>query len=103
MAGWKIKPYRVPFTHPAYHDRSLSTLSLAGTLNSTQLVAKKRQHSQGQAAGRCGSKQFIQKENFPEFTYRLVILWNRVIYTKLLTHPYKEVILIKQLILSFLI
>src|SRR5699024_9814093 len=36
---------------------------------------------------RCGSEQFIQKENFPEFTYRLFVLWNRVIYTKLLTHP----------------
>src|SRR5699024_11578908 len=38
---------------------------------------------------RCGSEQFIQKENFPEFTYRLFVLWNRVIYTKLLTHPLK--------------
>src|SRR5699024_9484188 len=36
---------------------------------------------------RCGSEHFIQKENFSEFTYRLVVLQNRVIYTKLLTHP----------------
>src|SRR5699024_9669853 len=39
---------------------------------------------------RCGSEQFIQKENFPEFTYRLFVLWNRVIYTKLLTHPLQQ-------------
>src|SRR5699024_3478366 len=45
---------------------------------------------------RCGSEQFIQKENFPEFTYRLFVLWNRVIYTKLLTHPSK-----KQISLTF--
>src|SRR5699024_9952133 len=36
----------------------------------------------------CGSEQFIQKENFTKFTYRLVIIWNSVIYTKLLKHPY---------------
>src|SRR5699024_12628891 len=60
----KIKPYRAPSAHPAYHDRSLSTLSLAGTLNPTQRFAKKRQHGQGQAAVAVAQSNLYKKRIF---------------------------------------
>src|SRR5699024_6635370 len=53
-----------PSAHPAYHDRSLSTLSLAGTLNPTQRFAKKRQHGQGQAAVAVAQSNLYKKRIF---------------------------------------
>src|SRR5699024_3222186 len=60
----QIKPERAPSAHPAYHDRSLSTLSLAGTLNPTQRFAKKRQHGQGQAAVAVAQSNLYKKRIF---------------------------------------
>src|SRR5699024_1900209 len=60
----QIKPERAPSAHPAHHDRSLSTLSLAGTLNPTQRFAKKRQHGQGQAAVAVAQSNLYKKRIF---------------------------------------
>src|SRR5699024_12336902 len=60
-----LLPYPSLFrSHPAYHDRSLSTLSLAGTLNPTQRFAKKRQHGQGQAAVAVAQSNLYKKRIF---------------------------------------
>src|SRR5699024_1166142 len=68
--------------------RPISFYALAGRDPEPNTTIRKEEATWSRTSScRCGSEQFIQKENFPEFTYRLFVLWNRVIYTKLLTHP----------------
>src|SRR5699024_4988518 len=70
--------------------RPISFYALAGRDPEPNTTIRKEEATWSRTSScRCGSEQFIQKENFPEFTYRLFVLWNRVIYTKLLTHPKK--------------
>src|SRR5699024_265141 len=69
--------------------RPISFYALAGRDPEPNTTIRKEEATWSRTSScRCGSEQFIQKENFPEFTYRLFVLWNRVIYTKLLTHPF---------------
>src|SRR5699024_1714020 len=68
--------------------RPISFYALAGRDPEPNTTIRKEEATWSRTSScRSGSEQFIQKENFPEFTYRLFVLWNRVIYTKLLTHP----------------
>src|SRR5699024_3108625 len=68
--------------------RPISFYALAGRDPEPNTTIRKEEATWSRTSScRCGSEQFIQKENFPEFTYRLFVLWNRVIYTKLVTHP----------------
>src|SRR5699024_7256275 len=68
--------------------RPISFYALAGRDPEPNTTIRKEEATWSRTSScRCGSEQFIQKENFPEFTYPLFVLWNRVIYTKLLTHP----------------
>src|SRR5699024_5944827 len=68
--------------------RTISFYALAGRAPEPNTTNRKEEATCSSTSSySCGSEQFIQKENFPEFTYRLFVLWNRVIYTKLLTHP----------------
>src|SRR5699024_3402542 len=69
--------------------RPISFYALAGRDPEPNTTIRKEEATWSRTSScRCGSEQFIQKENFPEFTYPLFVLWNRVIYTKLLTHPF---------------
>src|SRR5699024_3355652 len=72
--------------------RPISFYALAGRDPEPNTTIRKEEATWSRTSScRGGSEQFIQKENFPEFTYRLFVLWNRVIYTKLLTHPWMYV------------
>src|SRR5699024_12828354 len=74
--------------------RPISFYALAGRDPEPNTTIRKEEATWSRTSScRCGSEQFIQKENFPEFTYRLFVLWNRVIYTKLLTHPFKNLLI----------
>src|SRR5699024_12303435 len=71
--------------------RPISFYALAGRDPEPNTTIRKEEATWSRTSScRCGSEQVIQKENFPEFTYPLFVLWNRVIYTKLLTHPQKN-------------
>src|SRR5699024_6895576 len=79
--------------------RPISFYALAGRDPEPNTTIRKEEATWSRTSScRCGSEQFIQKENFPEFTYPLFVLWNRVIYTKLLTHP-----IIQQVTKSYLL
>src|SRR5699024_1945878 len=68
--------------------RPISFYALAGRdpePNTTN--RKKRQHGQGQAAVAVAQSILYKKRIFLNLLNRLVVLQNRVIYTKLLTHP----------------
>src|SRR5699024_3670218 len=74
--------------------RPISFYALAGRDPEPNTTIRKEEATWSRTSScRCGSEQFIQKENFPAFTYRLFVLWNRVIYTKLLTHPFHYLLL----------
>src|SRR5699024_3573728 len=76
--------------------RPISFYALAGRDPEPNTTIRKEEATWSRTSScRCGSEQFIQKENFPEFTYRLFVLWNRVIYTKLLTHPFAVTSILK--------
>src|SRR5699024_3855420 len=84
--------------------RPISFYALAGRDPEPNTTIRKEEATWSRTSScRCGSEQFIQKENFPEFTYRLFVLWNRVIYTKLLTHPSLFYSIYKQYIMALII
>src|SRR5699024_917007 len=83
--------------------RPISFYALAGRDPEPNTTIRKEEATWSRTSScRCGSEQFIQKENFPEFTYRLFVLWNRVIYTKLLTHPTPLLLLLFPLFLVYI-